>query len=86
MRKSLKGKFNVPVPIIPRFVDTWQSKMAKHVNLTFEQGENEADCLPAKKATAFYQKIKNHDAVRWFTTPRSRIQGVSQVERLPVKI
>lgn len=61
VKKSLKGKFNVPVPIIPGFVDTWQSKMAKHVNLTYEQGVDEADFRAAKKATAFYQKIKSHD-------------------------
>src|SRR5450755_401758 len=52
VKKSLKGKFNAPVPIIPGFVDTWKSKMAKHATLTFTQQE-EADYMAAKKATAF---------------------------------
>src|SRR5438552_5747125 len=63
-KKSLKGKFNVPVPIIPGFVDTWQAKMAKHVNLTFEQQE-EADYIAAKKATALYNAVRNHDDYDW---------------------
>ena len=61
VKKSLKGKFNVPVPIIPGFVDTWQSKMAKHVNLTFEEGVDEADYRAAKKTSAFWQKLKNRE-------------------------
>src|SRR5688500_5294626 len=35
VKKTLKSKFNVPVPILPGFVDTWQAKMSKHANLTF---------------------------------------------------
>jgi hypothetical protein len=36
VKKSLKGKFNVPVPIIPGFVDTWQAKLSKLVALAFD--------------------------------------------------
>src|SRR5438045_7980843 len=52
VKKSLKGKFNVPVPIIPGFVDTWQAKLAKPVTLAFDQGPDAADYRAAKKATA----------------------------------
>src|SRR5690349_13252858 len=52
VKKNIKGKFNVPVPIIPGFVDTWQAKHAKHVELNFDQGPDAADYRPAKKATA----------------------------------
>src|ERR1044071_4854838 len=43
VKKSLKSRFNVPVPILPGFVDTWQSKMAKHATLKFECDSNEAE-------------------------------------------
>lgn len=61
VKKNIKGKFNVPVPIIPGFVDTWQSKLSKHIGLNFDQGADSADYRAAKKATAFYQKIKSKD-------------------------
>src|SRR5688500_19168657 len=48
VKKSLKGRFNIPVPIIPGFVETWQAKMARHVTLTIEQQE-EADFKAAQK-------------------------------------
>jgi len=65
VKKSIKGKFNVPVPIISGFVDTWQAKMAKHVPLTFDQGVDSADYRAAKKTTAFYGKIKVKDEYDW---------------------
>ena len=64
VKRSLKGKFNAPVPIIPGFVDTWKSKMAKHTTLTFTQQE-EADYIPAKKVTALYAAQKAHDDYDW---------------------
>src|SRR5215216_3770820 len=64
VKKSLKGKFNVPVPILPGFVDTWQSEMFRHVNLKFDQQES-ADYKAAKKTTAFYTAIKNKDDYDW---------------------
>src|SRR6185312_13823110 len=63
--KSLKGKFNVPVPIIPGFVDTWQAKLSKPVALSFDQGVDSADYRAAKKATAFYQKVSTRDDYDW---------------------
>ncbi len=64
VKKSLKGKFNVPVPILPGFVDTWQADMSRHVNLMFEQQES-ADFKAAKKTTAFYAAIKSKDDYDW---------------------
>ena len=46
--KSLKSRFNVPVPIIPGFVETWTATMARHVTLNFEQQE-EADYKACQK-------------------------------------
>jgi len=65
VKKNIKGKFNVPVPIIPGFVDTWQSKISKHITLNFDQGVDNADYRAAKKATAFYQKIRGKDDYDW---------------------
>src|SRR5437870_3995923 len=65
VKKTLKSKFNVPVPIIPGFVDTWQAKLSKPVPLTFDQGVDAADYRAAKKTTAFYQKIKARDDYDW---------------------
>jgi hypothetical protein len=77
-KRNLMGKFNVPVPIIPGFVDTWQSKMAKHVSLTFDQGVDSADYRAAKKATAFYQKIKADEDYDWdmLETDGTKIAGI----------
>ena len=55
----------MPVPIIPGFVDTWQSKISKHITLNFDQGVDNADYRAAKKATAFYQKIRGKDDYDW---------------------
>src|SRR3981189_894283 len=64
-KKSLKGKFNVPVPIIPGFVDTWTSKMAKHVTLRYDQGPNEAEYRAVQKANALITMEKNHEDYDW---------------------
>ena len=64
VKKSLKGRFNAPVPIIPGFVDTWMSKMSKHATLSFEQQES-ADYMAAKKATSFYTAQKSHVDYDW---------------------
>ena len=63
-KKSLKGKFNVPVPIIPGFVDTWTSKMSKHVTLSYEQ-QNEAEYRAVLKANALINAEKSHDDYDW---------------------
>jgi hypothetical protein len=82
VKKSLKGKFNVPVPIIPGFVDTWQAKLSKPVPVTFDQGVDSADYRAAKKATAFYQKISvkndyDHDMLETDGTKIAGLYGVT---------
>jgi hypothetical protein len=78
VKKSLKSRFNVPVPILPGFVDTWQAKMAKHATLKFEQQE-QADYIAAQKATAFYTAQKNHDDYDWdmADTDRKKLAALS---------
>ena len=82
VKKSLKGKFNVPVPIIPGFVDTWQAKLSKPVPLTFDQGVDAADYRAAKKATALYQKISSkndydHDMLETDGTKLAGMYGIA---------
>jgi hypothetical protein len=65
VKKNLKGKFNAPVPIIPGFVDTWQSKMAKHVNLTFEINRKESEFRAVQKTNGLLQAQKDHEDYDW---------------------
>src|SRR6185436_20046441 len=60
VKKSLKSRFNVPVPIVPGFIDVWTADMAKHANLTFEPVE-QADYKACKKGTALYNAYKGKD-------------------------
>lgn len=60
-KKSLKGKFNVPVPIMSGFVETWLADMSKHATLTFTHGENQAEYKAAKKTTAFWAEHQSKD-------------------------
>ena len=78
VKKNTKGKFNVPVPIIPGFVDTWQSKLSKPVALSFDQGVDAADYRAAKKATALYQKIKSKEDYDWdmLETDGTKLAGI----------
>ena len=78
VKKNIKGKFNVPVPVIPGFVDTWQAKMSKHVTLSFDQGVDSADYRAAKKATAFYTRMKTKDDYDWdmLETDGTKLAGI----------
>jgi hypothetical protein len=78
VKKSTKSRFNVPVPILPGFVDTWQAKMSKHVGLAFDQGVDAADYRAAKKTTAFHQKIKSKEDYDWdmLETDGTKLAGI----------
>lgn len=65
VRKSLKSRFNVPVPILPGFVDTWTSKMARHANLKFDNGTNAGEYIAVQKTQALLTKVRNHDDYDW---------------------
>jgi hypothetical protein len=60
VKKSLKSRFNVPVPILPGFVETWQAKMARHVQLKFAQQEA-ADYIAVEKTNSLYDAIKGKE-------------------------
>src|SRR5215212_7599356 len=61
--KSLKQRYNVPIPIVPGFVETLLSKIDEPPTIKFEQGE-EADYKAARKVDALYQQestAEDHD-------------------------
>lgn len=64
VKKSLKSRFNIPVPVLPGFVDVWCSKMHKHAALKFDPQEL-ADYIAVKKVEAFHGAIKNHEDYDW---------------------
>lgn len=61
--KSLKQRYNVPIPIVPGFVETLLSKIDDPPTLKFEQGE-EADYKATVKVNALYSQeahAEDHD-------------------------
>ena len=65
VKKNLKGKFSAPLPIISRFVDTWQAKMAKHVNLTSEINKRECEYRAVQKTNGLLQAQKDYEDYDW---------------------
>ena len=63
-KKNIKGKFNVPVPVVPGFVDTWLSQIKSPIDLTFGQSES-ADYRASKKIQGFYTEVKDNDDHDW---------------------
>src|ERR1044072_1575195 len=61
--KSLKQRYNVPIPIIPGFVDTWKSKINK-TEIDIEQGED-ADYKAVLKVNAHYLQQQNYGDYDW---------------------
>ncbi|MEW6126737.1 MAG: hypothetical protein AB1757_06840 [Acidobacteriota bacterium] len=62
--KSLKQRYNVPIPIVPGFVETLLSKIDDPPSLKFEQAE-EADYKAAKKVQAFYEAESQNEDHDW---------------------
>jgi hypothetical protein len=62
--KSLKQRYNVPVPIIPGFVETLLSKIDDPPSLKFKKGE-EADYKATMKVSAFYEIDSQKDDYDW---------------------
>src|ERR1043165_2455986 len=56
--KSLKQRFNVPIPTVPGFVETLLSKIDDPPTLKFEQAED-ADYKAVQKANAF-REVEAH--------------------------
>lgn len=63
-RKALKGRFNVPLPIMSGFIDTYKSKIDEFPNLNFTRTK-ESDLKIAKKVTGFYQYQSGPDQGNW---------------------
>ncbi len=63
-KKSLKQRYNVPVPIVSGFVETLLSKVDDPPTLKFKQGD-EADYKAVKKAQALYQQDSRRDDYDW---------------------
>lgn len=62
--KSLKQRYNVPVPIVPGFVETLLSKIDDPPSLKFKEGE-EADYKAVQKVNAFYAQESMRDDHDW---------------------
>lgn len=63
-KKSLKHRYNVPVPIIPGFIETLLSKIDDPPTLKFEHGK-ESQYKAAMKVTAFYQQESQREDYDW---------------------
>lgn len=62
--KSLKHRYNVPVPIVPGFVETLLSKIDDPPTLKFGQVKD-SDYRAAKKVTALYSQDKDREDYDW---------------------
>lgn len=60
MKPALKGRFNIPIPILEGFVNTLESKIDDGVSISFKAGKLSA-YKSAKKITALYQKDSAQD-------------------------
>lgn len=62
VKKTLKGRFNIPVPIMPGFVDTLHSKIDEPPVLKFSH-DKESDYRMARKVQSAYEiESKSEDA------------------------
>jgi hypothetical protein len=62
--KSLKQRYNVPVPIVPGFVETLLSKIDDPPTIKFEEGE-EADYKAVQKSNAMYEQERQAEDHDW---------------------
>jgi hypothetical protein len=63
-KKPLKGRFNIPIPVMGGFVDELMSKIDDPPNLTFTH-RTEADYMKAKKVTAAWQQDSTKEESEW---------------------
>src|ERR1044072_5435724 len=62
--KSLKQRYNVPIPIVPGFVETLLSKIDDPPTIKYEEAED-ADYKAVQKVNAFYQFESGKDDHDW---------------------
>jgi len=63
-KPALKGRFNIPLPIVSGFVDTLMSKIDNPPVIKFEKGE-EADLKLSQKTSALWLKDSAATAGKW---------------------
>lgn len=64
VKQRLKGRFNVPLPIMSGFIDTLVSKIDEPPMLEFVPG-TEADYRGTQKVQAFYEKARQNEDYDW---------------------
>ena len=64
VQKPLKGRFNVPVPVMSGFVDTLLSKVDERIRIQYRHQEI-ADYRAAKKVTAAWEIDSSPNRGRW---------------------
>ena len=64
VQKPLKGRFNVPVPVMSGFVDTLLSKVDERIRIQFKHQEI-ADYRAAKKITAAWEIDSSPNRGKW---------------------
>lgn len=64
IKQRLKGRFNVPIPVMSGFIDTLVSKIDEPPKLEFIPG-TEADYRGKQKVQAFYEKVKQNEDYDW---------------------
>lgn len=67
----LKGRFSVPLPTMPGFVDTLHSKVDEEPTINFSS-EDPADRKGVEKASALMRKIQKQRDQRWGMKDRSQ--------------
>src|SRR3990167_655923 len=63
-KKALRGQYNIPLPIMSGFVDTFQSKIDEPVKIVFGH-DDEADLKRAMRVTAAWEKDSAPDRGKW---------------------
>lgn len=69
VKKPLKGRFNIPIPIMPGFIDTIVAKTDERVALTFDKKE-EADYKKAIRITSMWKHDSSPQKGNWDRTDR----------------
>lgn len=64
VKKVLKGRFNIPIPIMSGFIDTLQSKIDEPPALKFSQGK-ESGFKAAQKTQSFYEEESTSEDADW---------------------
>ena len=64
VQKSIKSRFNVPLPIMSGFVDTLLSKIDEPPALKFES-HKESEYMAVEKAQSLYEQISSSEDADW---------------------